>query len=103
MGGLCPSYEQALAVHLVLALGQDAAHAWDEASKLSQQLEWMSELRVAEENGAGEALGLKRLALLIHPDKTSHPRGKEAFQKLAPTMRPTSKPERHNAADASGS
>jgi len=65
----CASYEQALAVRLVLALGTAAADA-------------MSELLPGEDTAP-----MKRLARLVHPDKTAHPNAKEAFQRLAPALR----------------
>ncbi|CAJ1384753.1 unnamed protein product [Effrenium voratum] len=38
-------------------------------------------------NNAGPPMALKQLTLLVHPDKTQHPRAKEAFQRLAPELR----------------
>merc|ERR1740129_2324722 len=60
---LCASYEQALAVRLVLVLGADAAIA-------------MAELCPGAAEGGEENRPLKRLARLIHPDKTAHPSAK---------------------------
>lgn len=59
--GVC-SYEQALAVRMVLALGGELA------------AETLAEVE--------PSIGSKRLTLLVHPDKTQHPQAKEAFQKL---------------------
>uniref|UniRef100_A0A7S4V8C7 J domain-containing protein n=1 Tax=Alexandrium monilatum TaxID=311494 RepID=A0A7S4V8C7_9DINO len=64
------SYEQALAVRLVLAFGTGAVAA-------------MAEL---QPSFGREALPLKGLARLVHPDKCPHPRAKEAFQRLAPAL-----------------
>jgi len=81
--GICASYEQALAVHLAIALGGDAARVLAEAGGGG-----VSAPSGADEGGGGgEVPSAKRLALLVHPDKTSHPRAKEAFQRLAPSLR----------------
>lgn len=69
--GVCASFEQALAVRLVLALGIGAAQALAEISPGPNM----------------EMPSLRRLALLVHPDKTPHPLAKEAFQRLAPNLR----------------
>mmetsp|Transcript_96269 Transcript_96269/g.310628 ORF Transcript_96269/g.310628 Transcript_96269/m.310628 type:complete len:180 (-) Transcript_96269:267-806(-) len=75
--GVCSSYEQALAVRLAIAMGSDAPAAFDELHPSA-----------AEPAGPATGRGTKRLLLLIHPDKSSHPCSTEAFQQLAPSLRP---------------
>jgi len=89
--GCCTSLEQALAVRLALALGCDAPSAWLEACAAGRRLAAGVELRpdTSEEYAADDTAHLKRLLLLVHPDKTSHPLAKQAFQKLAPLLRTT--------------
>mmetsp|Transcript_112743 Transcript_112743/g.351540 ORF Transcript_112743/g.351540 Transcript_112743/m.351540 type:complete len:215 (-) Transcript_112743:95-739(-) len=65
------SFDQALAVRLVLAFGTGAVAA-------------MAELQPSFRK---EPLPLKGLARLVHPDKNPHPMAKEAFQRLAPALK----------------
>lgn len=74
---VCSSYEQALAVRLAIAMGSDAPAAFDELHPSA-----------AGPAGPAAGRGTKRLLLLIHPDKSSHPCSTEAFQQLAPSLRP---------------
>mmetsp|Transcript_65209 Transcript_65209/g.155727 ORF Transcript_65209/g.155727 Transcript_65209/m.155727 type:complete len:263 (-) Transcript_65209:36-824(-) len=80
------TFEQALAVQLVLS--------FEDCSVIAKAF---AEL-LAPGSGSGrgtecprgselQQTPLKRLALLLHPDKSRHPRAKEAFQKLAPYLR----------------
>eukprot|EP00931_Biecheleriopsis_adriatica_P121045 TRINITY_DN96125_c0_g1_i1.p1 TRINITY_DN96125_c0_g1~~TRINITY_DN96125_c0_g1_i1.p1 ORF type:complete len:271 (+),score=55.12 TRINITY_DN96125_c0_g1_i1:43-855(+) len=84
--GLCSCYQQALAVRLTLSLGLSAARAL--SALMSEPISdnpssLIARIRCFE----GATMPLKQLALLIHPDKSSHPCAKEAFQKLAPALR----------------
>lgn len=89
--GVCTSYEQALVVRLVLALGADAPSVWAEALAAGKRILRAQGVAVGEAT-EGEASTLKKLMLLVHPDKTVHcptvhPQAKEAFQKLALALR----------------
>jgi len=103
--GVCSNYEQAVAVRLVITMGASAlqvvdevlpaplSSACDEESSSQPPVQGEGDSRKRrrrlEPAMSLEAMerGLKRLLLLMHPDKTPHPAATEAFQKLAPTLR----------------
>mmetsp|Transcript_12657 Transcript_12657/g.20985 ORF Transcript_12657/g.20985 Transcript_12657/m.20985 type:complete len:254 (+) Transcript_12657:42-803(+) len=93
--GCCTSVEQGLAVRLAMAFGCDAPGVWVEAYAETQSLADGAELRPdpGDSEAADDAAHLKRLLLLVHPDKTSHPLAKQAFQKLAPLLRFPAQPK----------
>eukprot|EP00930_Biecheleria_cincta_P044994 TRINITY_DN31000_c0_g1_i1.p1 TRINITY_DN31000_c0_g1~~TRINITY_DN31000_c0_g1_i1.p1 ORF type:complete len:242 (+),score=48.72 TRINITY_DN31000_c0_g1_i1:33-758(+) len=80
---VCASYEQSLAIRLVLARGGSAAEAF---SKLSKDSPHSNIVPGRGKLLQGDMVSLKQLAILIHPDKTTHPQAKEAFQILAPLI-----------------
>ncbi|CAE7892341.1 unnamed protein product [Symbiodinium microadriaticum] len=95
--GVCGSIEKALAVHLSLCLGSAAGPV---LSAMTQSPEGVKAretkvripktpagLRAMLYDFQGQQMGLKQLALLVHPDKSRHPRAKDAFQKLVPSLR----------------
>mmetsp|Transcript_69829 Transcript_69829/g.138170 ORF Transcript_69829/g.138170 Transcript_69829/m.138170 type:complete len:223 (-) Transcript_69829:52-720(-) len=92
--GLCCCYEQALAVHLVLAFGSDAANVWSETSTITTE---SAGKHLQEDAGSADSLRLKKLLLLVHPDKNIHPRATQAFQKLAPSLRTSASDERERS------
>lgn len=90
--GVCDSLERALAVHLSLLLGADAIMVLSalqgDGKLLPEALpSTQTALRALLAGAAGPLMAVKQLALLVHPDKTQHPRAKEAFQRLAPELR----------------
>eukprot|EP00435_Cladocopium_sp_Y103_P041141 s874_g11.t1 len=90
--GVCDSLERALAVHLSLLLGADAIMVLSalqgDGKLLPEALpSTQTALRALLAGAAGPPMAVKQLALLVHPDKTQHPRAKEAFQRLAPELR----------------
>ncbi|CAJ1432189.1 unnamed protein product, partial [Effrenium voratum] len=87
--GVCESLEKAAAVHLSISLGSNAAAvlaALGSQARLEDLPTSPGALRTLL-NNAGPPMALKQLTLLVHPDKTQHPRAKEAFQRLAPELR----------------
>ncbi|CAK8999275.1 unnamed protein product [Durusdinium trenchii] len=94
--GRSDSFERATALHLTLALSADRAlFVWSALSsgdgrglREDEAPSTVTALRSILAAGArGTKVSLKQLALLVHPDKTPHPRAKEAFQRLAPELR----------------
>ncbi|CAE7267541.1 unnamed protein product [Symbiodinium natans] len=96
--GVCNSMEKALAVHLSLGLSSLAAPVLSalSPSATGPQGKQEQKVRIPKTPGGlramladfrGQQMGLKQLALLVHPDKSRHPRAKDAFQKLAPFLR----------------
>eukprot|EP00439_Symbiodinium_sp_Y106_P065312 s1634_g10.t1 len=88
--GLCNSLTNALAIRLVISMGdlsgpvlaalvQNCADgSLDKVVNFSRQT-----LRAVIEDFEGEPFLKKQLALFVHPDKTQHPCAKDAFQKLS--------------------
>jgi len=93
--GVCNSLERALAVHLSLCLGADALILLSALGAGDGKVLRPEELPSSPANlrallaadATGPPMAVKQLALLVHPDKTQHPRAKEAFQRLAPHLR----------------
>eukprot|EP00927_Polykrikos_kofoidii_P038928 TRINITY_DN33381_c0_g1_i1.p1 TRINITY_DN33381_c0_g1~~TRINITY_DN33381_c0_g1_i1.p1 ORF type:complete len:250 (-),score=35.23 TRINITY_DN33381_c0_g1_i1:181-930(-) len=75
---LCPSYEQALAVRLSIRLGEGAPRAFSQL---------VPSTVVVGSGCNNSSTPLRRLALLVHPDKSVHPNATEAFQRIAPLLR----------------